>query len=118
MIYEEDSPPWVNVQEKLFPRISQGCLDEKIQKKLGMAQRVIRERDFLFFYQLLLLLFDTPISRIREGKWLPYHSELEEWYGGLGVSIPDGIFEQEPSGKIFSILFPNLIEKFSSYLEL
>ena len=87
------------MQENSFSRIRQVFLYEKALKKLGMAQRVIRERDFLFFYQLMLLLCDTPISRIREGKWLPYHSELDEWYGGIGVSIPDGIFDQESSGK-------------------
>ena len=38
--------------------------------------------------------------------------------GGLGVSIPDGIFEKEYSGKTFSILFHDLIKKFSSDLEL
>ena len=37
--------------------------------------------------------------------------------GGLGVSITDGIFEKEPSGRTFSILFTDLIEKFSSDLE-
>ena len=34
--------------------------------------------------------------------------------GGLVVSIPDGIFKKESSGKIFSILFPDLTKKFSS----
>ena len=37
--------------------------------------------------------------------------------GGLGVSIPNGIFEKESLGKTFSILFHDLIEKFSSDLE-
>ena len=42
---EEDPPPMVDVQEKLFHIKSQGCLDEKILKKLGMTPRVIRERE-------------------------------------------------------------------------
>ena len=41
-ISEEDPPSWVNVQEKLFPRIGKGCLCKKILKKLGMKQSVIR----------------------------------------------------------------------------
>ena len=45
-ISEEDPPPWVDVQEKLFPRNRQICLYEKIPKKFGMTQRVIRERGF------------------------------------------------------------------------
>ena len=38
-------------------------------------------------------------------------------FGGLWVSIPDGIFKKEYLRKMFSILFPDLIEKFSSNLE-
>ena len=65
-IAEEDPPTWVDVQEKLFPRISQGCIDEKITKKLGMTKLFIRERDLLFIYQILFPLCDTPLSGIRE----------------------------------------------------
>ena len=34
----------------------------------------------------------------------------------IEVSILDGIFKNESLGKNISILFPDLIEKFSSYL--
>ena len=64
-ITEEDPPLWVDVQEKLFCRSRQGCLDEKILKKLGTKQFVIRDRVFLYFYQLLLPLCDIPLSGIR-----------------------------------------------------
>ena len=78
-IAEEDPLPWVDVQDKLFPRSRQVCLDEKILNKLGMTQRVIRERDFLFFYQLLLPLCDIYLSGIQEGKRLSYYSEVDKW---------------------------------------
>ena len=44
-IDEEDTPPCVDVQEMLFPRIRQGCLDDNLLKKLGMTQCVIIKRD-------------------------------------------------------------------------
>ena len=51
-IYEEDPTPWVYVKYNIFPRIRQGCLEEKLLINLGMTQHIIRER-VLFFYQLL-----------------------------------------------------------------
>ena len=41
-------PPWVDVQEKIFPRNSKECLDEKILKKLVTTQHFIRERELFF----------------------------------------------------------------------
>ena len=72
-ISEEDLPPWFDEQYKLFTKIRQVCLDEKLSKNLGMTKCVIRERDLLFFYQLLLPLCDTPLSEIREEKWILYY---------------------------------------------
>ena len=43
-----------------------------------MTQRVIRERELLLFYHILLPLCDTPPSRIQEDKRLPYYSEVEK----------------------------------------
>ena len=42
-IAEEDLHPWVNAQYNIFTRIKKGCPDEKLPKRLGMTQRVIRE---------------------------------------------------------------------------
>ena len=72
---EEDSPPWVNVQDNIVPRSKQRCLDEKLLNKLGMTQRVIIERD-LFFYQLMFPLCGKPLSGIWEGKLIPYYYEV------------------------------------------
>ena len=47
-IAEEDPHSWFIVQYKLFTRINQGLLDEKLLKKLGMIQRVIRESTNIF----------------------------------------------------------------------
>ena len=61
-----------------------------------MIQRVIRERDFLFFHQLLLPLCDTSLFGIREYKWIPYYSEVEKlsnlyaYQIGLGGSYGNG----------------------------
>ena len=41
-IDEEDPPTWVDVQEKIVTRISKGCVEKNILKKLGMTQCVIR----------------------------------------------------------------------------
>ena len=79
-IYEDNPPPWVDVQEKINTIISKVCLDDKILKKLGMTQCVIRERGFLFFYQIMLPLCDTPLSGIRESKRFPYYSKVDKWY--------------------------------------
>ena len=51
-ISEEDTPSWVNVQEKLLPRNRQVCLDDKLLKKLWMTKNVIRERESLFLISL------------------------------------------------------------------
>ena len=51
-IDEEDPPQSVDLQEKIVTRIRKGCLENNILKKLGMAQCVIRDRDFLFFIRL------------------------------------------------------------------
>ena len=51
-IDEEDPPTWVDVQEKIVTRISKGCVEKNILKKLGITQCVIRDRDFLFFIRL------------------------------------------------------------------
>ena len=40
-ISEKDTPQWLYVQEKIFPRSRQVCLYENILNKLGMRQRVI-----------------------------------------------------------------------------
>ena len=61
-----------------------------------MEQRVIIKRGLLLFYQLLLPLCDTSLSRIREDKWITYYSEVEKWSNlyayqiGLGVSYGHG----------------------------
>ena len=92
-IAEEDTPPWVYVQDKIFPRSRQLFLDKKILKKLGITQRVIRERDFLFFYQIMFPLCDTSLSVIREDKWLPYYSEVDKWSNLYDYQIgPDGSY--------------------------
>ena len=52
--------------------------EEKLLKNLGMTQHIIRERESLFFYQLLLPMYDTPLSIIREGKWPLYYYEVEK----------------------------------------
>ena len=44
-ISEEDPPPWVYVQGKLFSRSRQGYFAEKILKKLGMIKCVIIEKE-------------------------------------------------------------------------
>ena len=80
----------------MAPRSRQGCPDEKILNKLGMAQHVIRDRDFLFFYQIMLPLCDTSLSGIWEDIRLPYYSEVEKGYNlydyhiGLGGSYGQG----------------------------
>ena len=61
-ISEEDPTPWVDVQEKLFPRSSKQCLYEKLLKKFGMTQRIIRERYFLFFISLYCRCVTYPFS--------------------------------------------------------
>ena len=43
-----------------------------------MTQFVIRERDFLFIFQIFFPLCDTSLSGIREEKQLPYYSEVEK----------------------------------------
>ena len=58
-IYEEDYPPWADVKEKLFTRTRQGYLDEKLLNKLSMMQHVIIDRYFIFFYHIMLPLFNT-----------------------------------------------------------
>ena len=73
-IAEEGSPPWVNVQEKLFLRNRQVYLDEKLLKKLGMTQLIIREKGLLFFYWLMFPMCDTSLSRIPEDQRNPYYS--------------------------------------------
>ena len=75
-ISEWYTPPWVGVQEKIFPRSRQGCLDEKLLKKLGMTQCVIREMDFLLFYHILLPLYYTYLSIIWEVKWILCYYEI------------------------------------------
>ena len=77
-VSKEDILTLVDVQKKLFPTIRQGFMDDNIMKKLGMTQRVIRERE-LFLNQLLLPLCDAPLSGIQEEKLLPYYSEVEKW---------------------------------------
>ena len=73
-VSKEDILTLVDVQKKLFPTIRQGFMDDNIMKKLGMTQRVIRERELLFFCQLRLPLCDTSISGIWDDKRLPYYS--------------------------------------------
>ena len=59
-ISEEDPPPWVDVQDKLFPRRRQGCLKKKLLDKLGMTQHVIRERYFLFLSASIASVWHIP----------------------------------------------------------
>ena len=47
-------------------------------KKLGLTQHIIRERDFLFFYQIIFPLCDTLLSGIWEDKQIQYYSEVEK----------------------------------------
>ena len=55
-ISEENYPPWFDVQDNLFPRSRQVFLYEKLMKKLGMMQHVIRDRDFLFFITMYVFI--------------------------------------------------------------
>ena len=61
-----------------------------------MIQHVIRERDFLFFYQILLPLCDTSLSGIWDDKRIPYYSEVDKlsniyaYQIGLGGSYGHG----------------------------
>ena len=47
-IYGEDPSLWVIFRDKLFTRRRKRRLYKKLLNKLGMTQRVIRERDLLF----------------------------------------------------------------------
>ena len=61
-----------------------------------MTQQIIRERDLLFFNQLMFPLCDTPLSGIQEDKWIQYYSEVEKWSNlyayqiGIGGSYGHG----------------------------
>ena len=61
-----------------------------------MTQHIIRERDLLFFYQLLLPLCDTPLSGIWENKRPLYYYEVDKWSNiyayqiGIGGSYVHG----------------------------
>ena len=74
-----------------------------------MIKRVIRERDFLFFYQIMLPLCDTSLSGIREDTWISYYSEVERWSNlyayqiGLGGSYGNG-FKHGKLPDFFSIM--------------
>ena len=76
---EENPNPWVNAKYNIFPKSRQRCLEEKLLNNLGMTQIIIRERDLLFFYQLLLPLCDTPLSGIREDKLHLYYYKVDKW---------------------------------------
>ena len=47
-ISEEDYIPWFYMQENLFSIIKQLFLDEKLMKKFGMTQRIIRYMELFF----------------------------------------------------------------------
>ena len=64
-ISEEDTPPWFYMQEKQFPRSRQGFLYENIMNKLGMTQRVIRERSLLFFIVFCCCCVTHPFPEYR-----------------------------------------------------
>ena len=56
----EYPPPWFDVQWKIFPRSRQVCQYEKLLNNLAMIQRVIRERDFLFFSHYVATVWQIP----------------------------------------------------------
>jgi len=63
----------------LFPKERLGSLDADILKHLGMCKRVLDEKNFLFFYQLVLPICDTERSGIKDDVRLPYYSQVEKW---------------------------------------
>ena len=44
-----------------------------------MCKRVLDEKNFLFFYQLVLPICDTERSGIKDDVILPYYSQVEKW---------------------------------------
>ena len=64
-IAEEYNSPCVGVQEKIFTRSRQGCLNEKLLKKLSMTQLVIRERRFLFLIGICYRFVTHPFPEHR-----------------------------------------------------
>ena len=107
-IYEYDSTSWVVVKYNLFHGRRQGFLDEKLLKKLGVTQCIIREREFLF-YQILLPLCETSLYIIREEKQLPYYSEVDKWSNIYAYHIDFG----GSYGHIFKTV--NIYEMFCHY---
>lgn len=63
----------------LFPEERLGSLDADILKRhLGMSKRILDEKKFLFFYQLILPIYDAEMSGVNKDKRLPYYSYIEK----------------------------------------
>ena len=63
----------------LFPPQREGFLDVEVLKKLGMNRKILDEKDFLFFYQLILPICKIEKSTIRGDGRLSYYAKLEDW---------------------------------------
>lgn len=63
----------------LFPSERKGCLHRSVLENLGMNGNIMRNNDFLFFYQLLFPFCDTSKSGVSNDPRLSYYSKVEEY---------------------------------------
>ena len=60
----------------IFPEERKGCLDGTILKSLGMKKKVMDDKDFLFFYQLIFPLCNTSRSGVMNDPRMSYYSRV------------------------------------------